>query len=286
MRRRDLFTLGAAGVAAALAPTLGCGPIERVEPAGGANWTENERMAINLVLASRRAAVVRHHLGPAMRPWASNGVLVLGRSAEPDSFDLALPYDTLLDTWIQQLYGPSPMGVAMLINDVAVTALGSEAKVRTTLQMVSPRQRWLQREVYQLWLSDGGWVISSARWTRLEDGRDGENYQLGPYEWRRRDARVKDAREGGDTRILVEALRDAHRWPEAHDELERWTRRIAQEPASERNAAIWALRGTVAVEAGRPRDALPCFRTALRLHPNVKLPGYKAAADARATSGG
>ncbi len=273
-------------MAAALAPAIGCGPIERIEPSGGATWTGQERLAINNVIASRRAAVVRHHLGPALRPWASNAVLVIGRSVEPDSFDLTMPYETLLDTWIQQLYGPSPMGVAMLINDVAATSMGSECKVRVTLQMVSPRQSWQQRETYQLWMSDGGWVIASARWMRFEDTQAGETYQLGPYEWRRRDARVKDAREGGDPLKLVEALRDAHRWPEAHDELERWTRRIERDPPSERSAAIWALRGTVAVESGRPRDALPSFRMALRHDPKVKLPGYKAADDARATTGG
>lgn len=283
MKRRDF--LGQLGGATALAGGAalglpGCGPIEVVRPPKG-GYAEAERQLLGVTLSSRRAAVVRHHLGPALRPWAANARLTLARGAEADRHDIELNYDAILDMWLQQLFAPPPEGIMIFAADPEVRVLGVDATVRCTVRVMAPRFGYTQRENYSLWLSDSGWVIVSARWIPIDETANGATVAFNAYEWRRRDARVKEAREMGDQASLVDALRDAHRWPEAHDELERWTKNAEATMPKPEAAKLWALRGRVAVEAGRARDALPCFRTALRIDPKVRLPNFKAAADAR-----
>lgn len=283
MERRHF--LGQFGLASALAGGSllglpGCGPIEAVRPPKG-GYAEAERQLLGVTLSSRRAAVVRHHLGPALRPWAANARLTLARGAEADRNDIELNYDAILDMWLQQLFAPPPAGVMIFAADPEVRMLGSNATVRCTVRVSAPRFGFTQRENYSLWLSESGWLIVSARWMPIDETENGSTVAFNGYEWRRRDARVKEAREMGDQTALVDALREAHRWPEAHDELERMTKNAEATMAKPEAAKLWALRGRVAVEAGRARDALPSFRTALRLDPKVGLPNYKAAADAR-----
>lgn len=258
----------------------GCGPIEVVR-APKEGYAEAERQLLGITLSSRRAAVVRHHLGPALRPWAANSRLVLARGAEADRHDVEFNYDAVLDMWLQQLFAPPPEGIMIFAADPEVRVLGSDATVRFTIRVSAPRFGYTQREHYNLWLSESGWVIVSGRWMPIDETENAATVGFNAYEWRRRDARVKEAREMGDHASIVDALRDAHRWPEAHEELERWTQGAETKVDKAEAARIWALRGRVAVEAGRARDALPSFRNALRLDPKVRLPNFKAAADAR-----
>lgn len=283
MKRRDFLGQFAGAVALAGGGVLGlqgCGPIEVIR-APKEGYAEAERQLLGITLSSRRAAVVRHHLGPALRPWAANARLVLARGTEPDRHDVELNYDAILDMWLQQLYAPPPDGIMIFAADPEVTVLGSDATVRFTIRVSAPRFGYTQREQYNLWLSESGWVIVSARWMPIDETENAATVAFNAYEWRRRDSRVKEAREMGDHASIVDALRDAHRWPEAHDELERWTKAVETKIAKPEAAKIWALRGVVAVEAGRARDALPSFRRALLLDPKVRLPKFKAAADAR-----
>ena len=201
--------------------------------------------------------------------------------AEADRHDVEFNYDAMLDMWLQQLFAPPPEGIMIFAADPEVRVLGSDATVRFTIRVSAPRFGYTQREHYNLWLSESGWVIVSGRWMPIDETENAATVGFNAYEWRRRDARVKEAREMGDHASIVYALRDAHRWPEAHEELERWTQGAETKVDKAEAARIWALRGRVAVEAGLARDALPSFRNALRLDPKVRLPNFKAAADAR-----
>ena len=278
MERRNFIMLGCGIFAGSV---LGaCGAIEPVRARNG-GYEENERRILGLVLAARRSGLVSHHLGPAIRPWAGNGKLVLARGNEPDSHDVELNYNELLDMWLQQMHGPVKRGLVTMVSDADVKVLGSTAKLSFTLRIMTARWTIIQREVYELWLADSGWLVLSARWFPLEEHHGRFKTQFSSFEWRRRDGRVKESREMGDRATLVDALRDAHRWPEAHDELEQWTKEVERNLQPQDAAKVWALRGLVAVEAGRARDALPSFRNALRLDPEVSLPQFKAADDAR-----
>ncbi len=272
------FAAGAAVLGGALAG--GCGPIETVR-APREGYGAAERKVIGAVLVARRAGIIFHHLGPALRPFASDAVITYARDREPDPHDVPFNYDQLLDRWIQEMHASPPQGTTLQAQDVQATVFGGTAKLVCTLRTMSATRTWVQREEYKLVLRDGAWLIAEARWIPLEAEVGRYAYRFSRFEWRRRDAAVKEAREMGDSRSLVGALRDAHRWPEAHDELTLWSQRATKDMAAKDAAAIWRLRGIVAVEAGRARDALPSFKMALKLDPEIQLPMLKAADDAR-----
>ncbi len=279
--RRDVlraFAGGAALFGGAL--VAGCGPIEAVR-APKEGYGAAERKVIGAVLVARRAGIIFHHLGPALRPFASDAVIIYARDRDPDPHDVQFNYDQLLDRWIQEMHAPPPQGTTLQAQDVQATVFGNTAKLVCTLRTMSATRTWLQREEYKLVLRDNAWLVAEARWIPLEAEEGRYAYRFSRFEWRRRDAAVKEAREMGDSRSLVDALRDAHRWPEAHDELTLWSQRATKDMAAKDAAAIWRLRGIVAVEAGRARDALPSFRMALKLDPEIQLPVLKAADDAR-----
>ncbi|MCB9738661.1 MAG: hypothetical protein H6747_05275 [Deltaproteobacteria bacterium] len=265
----------------ALFGAAACGPIEAVR-APREGYAKAEREVMRAVLSARRSGLVFHHLGPALRPFASNAEIVYARSHEPDPHDVVFGYDQLLDRWIQEMHRARETGTVLMIPFVDVQVQQNRAKLIADLRIMRPSGTVLQREEYSLWRDRSEWLITAARWYPLELAVGTEKIRFSAFEWRRRDARIKEAREMGDTASLVDALREARRWPEAHDELITWTRQSTKSMPAKQAAALWRLRGEVALEAGRARDTLPSFKQAVALDASVALPDLKAAEDARA----
>ena len=290
-RRRFLHRLSAAGLASCglsasglLAVNAGgCGPIEVIPDPNdpGARKIENKIMSV--VVGARRSELLRYHLGPALRPWATNSDLTLGRGATKGPADLVLDYDHLVDRALHKLHGPPPEARMLSFRDAEISVQGSEARFSLVSRIIDPTDVLELAESYELWLSPIGWLIVRGRRWPLRQRRGGASYRFDSSEWDRRDDLARAAKARGDLRGWVQALLDGWRFRDAWDAAQTITEAtgIVEPEASLR----WALRGRVAVELGLGSQGVAAFKEALKRDPAVRLPAVKAADDARVSLG-
>lgn len=280
-RRHFLSTFSAAG--AGLLTLASCGPIEVVEDPHSPRSRKTEGKIMGVVLYARRAALLRHHMGPSLRPWATNGVLVLARGASKGPYDLSLDHDHFVDRCLHQFHAPPPEGRMVRFKDPTIHVRGSQATFAFTTSIIDPTHMLVLRERYELWLSDVGWMIIRGRRWPLKERKLGASYRFTSMEWERRDTLARGANQRGDHRERVRQLADGWRFKDAWQaaQIATSTQGLSKEEAAKR----WALRGAVAVEIGNANDAVKAFKAALKLDPKVKTAAVKAAMDARVTLG-
>ena len=280
-RRRFLsrFTTAGAGVLA----LTGCGPIEVVRDPHSPRSRKIEGKIMGVVLYARRAALLRHHMGPSLRPWATNGYLVLARGATKGPHDLTLDQDHFVDRSLHKFHAPPPEGRMVRFKDPNIKVNGTEASFAFTTAIIDPTRVLELRESYELWLSELGWMIIRGRRWPLKERKLGDSYRFTSMEWERRDTLARAANQRGDQLQRVRQLLDGWRFDDAWQAAQTATETegLSKQEAAKR----WALKGEVAVELGHASAAVAAFKAALKLDPKVKTAPVKAAMDARVILG-
>ena len=276
-RRRFLTRLSATGLGALA--LSGCGPITVVEDPRSPRNRKIEGEVMGVVLYARRAGLLRHHLGPSLRPWATNGTLVLARGADKGPHDLLLDHDHFVERALHTYHGAPTEGRMLRFKDPVIRVVGSEAHFTFTTMIIDPTYLLVMRESYELWLSELGWMIISARRWPLEERKQGGTYRFNGSEWDQRDALAKAANARGDHVQRVRHLLEGWRFKDALAAATIATETQGLSPTEA--AKRWALRGEVAVQLGLSSEAIGAFKKALKLDPKAQLPAVKAADDAR-----
>mgnify|MGYP002629048461 CR=1 FL=1 len=276
-RRRFLTRLSATGLGALA--LSGCGPITVVEDPRSPRNRKVEGEVMGAVLYARRAGLLRHHLGPSLRPWATNGTLVVARGPDKGPHDLVLDYAHFVDRALHTYHSPPTEGRMLRFKDPVIRVVGSEAQFTFTTMIIDPTYVLVMRESYELWLSQRGWMVIRARRWPLEERKQGGKFRFDASEWAQRDALAKAANARGDHVQRVRDLLAGWRFKDAFAAAKTATE--TEGLSSAEAAKRWALRGEVAVQLGLASEAVGAFKQALKLDPKVQLPGVKAADDAR-----
>ncbi|MCO4761172.1 MAG: hypothetical protein KC502_06685 [Myxococcales bacterium] len=276
-RRHFLTTLVTTAAAAA------CGPIEVVNPTLSKAQRREEGKIMGTVVYARRAGLLRHHMGPALRPWATNSTLTLARDKDKQPHDLVLNRDRMVERTMNRYFGTPTLGRMLRFSEAQTKITGSQAQFSFTTQIIDPTYAITLREEYELWLSELGWrILHCRRWPQTER-KSGKTAHFGVIEWRHRDGLANEAKEKGQARAHIAHLLSGWRYDDAWRASQAATTDKTVSKAEQ--ALRWALRGAVAVEMGYANEAIGAYKEALRLNPKVRMAAVKAAADARVAMG-
>ncbi|HAN32457.1 MAG TPA: hypothetical protein DCQ06_12750 [Myxococcales bacterium] len=270
LSRRQLILAGACCL-------VGCVSAHQSQPITTASAGVVKRQIAETIIYARRDELERHHLGPALRPWANHATLTLARSAREADTDYTMGYNQVAERMMQTLYGAA--GAARRIRYTAPvwTVVGANATFEATLEIADPGAQHWYRERYELWLSDIGWVITACRRWPLRTLIAGRRTKISWREWDRLDHVVAEQRSG--TLEQARALWGAHRYAEALRVADKLTQ------STPKLAAAWAALGRFSAELGQSKRARMAYQRAFSLEPKLRVPPYKAAYEARSARG-
>lgn len=278
MHRRDfLTTLAGAGLLSA------CGAIEPIPDPNSPQARRARIRLMNTVLYARKAGLLRHHMGPSLRPWATNATLTLARAGTKGEHDLVLNHDRMVDRALHRYHAPPPEARMVRFTDPIVRIKGSDGSFTFTTQIIDITGTLWLRERYELWLSDQGWLIVKGRRWPLKERKGGDTTRFGMMEWSSRDSLIDGARARRKHELHVRRLLAGWRFKDAWEAAQKGTVNSGLDNSG--LAKRWALCGEVAVELGLARDAMQAYKKALELDAFVKTAQVKAADDARAMLG-
>jgi hypothetical protein len=243
---------------------------------------DDRRLGRELVqwLKDAQARSIRGDDESYYRAYAADGQITTARAAEPSPYDYSVPVTRFLD-WVALRGKQAPAKDHVVsYEDEQVTIEGESARVGWTVTS-SWREdagavKIVYVERYRLAREDAGWRVKEKRVWNLSSKSPGAppdaaspapmlELSYDAAYWAARDRDVETAR-GIGLRVLVYALIDANRVPEAHQ----LTKTHVETTLG--TAEAWYLRGECALRLGLVAEAKEAFAKAARLDPTWKAP--------------
>jgi len=224
----------------------------------------------DLVFGCTRAGFERKDVTEFMKPWTDDAKIIEGREEKPGKYDHVITRKQL-EGMVRLMFSvPGPEGgYKVTFESPRVEIDGDKAELRVmTIVKWDEEGENMERlsEIYLLRRTAGGWRVYENRFWMVESKRGDETIDYDASGWKALDAKVEAAEKEGDLARLVDALDDARRLVEAHKVAKKLT---AGDGAT---ADDWLRRGSQALSAGDPDDAIKAFREALKLDPDALVP--------------
>ncbi|MBI1375728.1 MAG: hypothetical protein GC159_23715 [Phycisphaera sp.] len=220
-----------------------------------------------LVVAAQRAGYEQHQLEAYMQLWADDAKLIGSRDAAGTDHPVEMGVEQIRLTrklTFQRLAGDEPL--RLVFGDQRVTIDGDTAEFRVESSTVRGAGYFKVGEVYKLRRTDKGWRVYENRWWPIEQKSGGSLTRFNAATWRDLDDDADAAKLSGDDRNAAVKLYVAHRFTEALRHA------IVHCSTGQASATDWALRGWIAVQAGKGDDAVKSFNKARELEPRISVP--------------
>jgi hypothetical protein len=229
--------------------------------------TEIEAIKASFVDADE-AGWLHQDLDSYMDAWADDARLIIARGEDSGPYDVTSDRQTIQA--VHKMVFQAIFGAGLRIDykklDVALAGETATIKRSTVVRFSGGYETW--GGIVDMRKDAGGWkAFKSRSWiVNKKQGQDLTTFDADT--WKRLDAEVEKRRVEGDLHKLAQAFFDAYRFAEAHQVAKELTSKT-DSPASD-----WTLRGSFALRAGDPSDAIAAFKKALSLDPNAPIPPY------------